>query len=354
MNIKTQRCKTMDLEISKGKPFSYETPDECPKAHINIGVCSKRGSGKTEITVNLLEKMNYDRIFVISPTMLSNKDVMARLNIEEEDIYEDPDDISCLDKIKEQIEEEAKTLDKYLDDIKKYNLLMRLINRKDKIDIPDELLVDFYNPMTGNFDKPTHKWGGRRPMCALLCDDCIGSMLYTKGIRRLNKMVILHRHIGGLTNMDGAIGLSLIFLLQSYIVQFGGVSTTMRNNFTHMLLGKTKNEKELNKIVEEFSGEISPEQFLKVYTYATNEQFGFLFVDLHKKDNHPSMFRKNLNEFIIVEDFCDCESKGLPKGSCGKMVDESIPDDNVKKLMKKPKQKGKKKDAKVDDNTETP
>ena len=85
MNIKTERCKTMDLQISKGKPFSYETPDECPKAHINIGVCSKRGAGKTQIIVNLLEKMNYDRIFVISPTMLSNKDVMARLNIEEEE-----------------------------------------------------------------------------------------------------------------------------------------------------------------------------------------------------------------------------------------------------------------------------
>ena len=344
MSIKTQRCKNMDLKISQGKPFSYETPDECPKAHINMGVIAKRGGGKTEITVNLLEKMNYDRIFVISPTMLSNKDVMARLNIEEEDIYDDPDDISCLDSIKEKIEEEAKALDKYIDDMKKYNLLMRLINRKDKIDIPDELLINFYNPLTGNFEKPTHKWGGRKPMCALLCDDCVGSMLFTKGIRRLNKMVILHRHIGGLTNTDGAIGLSLIFLLQSYIVQFGGVSTTMRNNFTHMLLGKTKNEKELNKIVEEFSGEISPEQFLKVYTYATSEQFGFLFIDLHKKDNHPSMFRKNLNEFIIVDEFCDCESRGLPAGSCGKMVQ------NIDEYKGKSKQKGKKTKKVEDEN----
>ena len=59
-------------------------------------------------------------------------------------------------------------------------------------------------------------------------------------------------------------------------------------------------EKELEEISEEVSGEIDRKTFYKVYNEAIREPFDFLLIDLHKKENHPSMFRRNFNEYIII------------------------------------------------------
>ena len=66
-----------------------------------------------------------------------------------------------------------------------------------------------------------------------------------------------------------------------------------------MLLFKTKSGKELQEIAEEVSGEIDERTFSQVYGQAMQEPHDFLMIDLHKKENHPSMFRRNFDEFII-------------------------------------------------------
>jgi hypothetical protein len=68
---------------------------------------------------------------------------------------------------------------------------------------------------------------------------------------------------------------------------------------TSMLLFRTKNEKELKEIAEEMSGEVSEERFYEAYQAATSGEHGFLFIDLHKKKEQPSMFRKNFDEYLI-------------------------------------------------------
>ena len=63
-----------------------------------------------------------------------------------------------------------------------------------------------------------------------------------------------------------------------------------------MGLYRTKNRDELNQIAKEFAGEVSPEKFIEVYDYVMSDvedRHVFMFIDLLKKDNHPSMFRKN-------------------------------------------------------------
>lgn len=133
-------------------------------------------------------------------------------------------------------------------------------------------------------------------------DDCIGSAIFSgKGIKKLNSMVIYMRHLGQLKD-GGAIGCSFIFAVQSYKSQNSGLSKTIRNQMTHMLLFKTKNEKELDEIAEEVAGEINKKTFMKLYHEAIKEKFDFLFIDLHKKDNHPSMFRRNFNEFLMYNE----------------------------------------------------
>ena len=69
-----------------------------------------------------------------------------------------------------------------------------------------------------------------------------------------------------------------------------------------MILFRTKDEGELNDIACSVSGEISKEQFLDVYEYAMADPdpYPFLFIDLHKKSEHASMFRIRFDKFIII------------------------------------------------------
>ena len=301
--MKEVTIPNLKIKVPDGSPFTYETKPELPKAHQNCLVVAPRGQGKTTFCINLMERMPYDRIFVVSPSIKSNHCLLARLNLDEEDIYEDADDISCLDKIKEQIETERDELEKYEADKKKYKELMKLLAEDNVVGgsskISDELLIKFYRD--GAFEPPQHKWGGRMPCMAILFDDCMGSQLFTKGIRKLNAMVIYHRHLGQMKK-GGALGCSLYFLVQSYKAQSGGISKCIRGNTTSLAIGRTKSEKELDDIAEECGAEVPKELFHKIHTQATKDsKFDFLFIDFHRKDHHPSMFRKNLDTFIIPE-----------------------------------------------------
>lgn len=296
--MKEVKVKGLDIKVPSGSPFTYETPSNLPKAHQNCLVVAPRGQGKTTFVVNLMERMPYDRTFVISPSIKSNKVLMNRLKIEPEDIYENPDDITILDDIKDKIERERDDLEKYLEDKKKYKEFMKKLN-EDQFSIPDDMLMAFYN--NGSFEPPTHKYNGKKPCIAILFDDCLGSGIFTKGIRKLNALTIYHRHLGQLQE-GGSLGASLYFLVQSYKAQAGGLSKTIRGNTTSLCLGRTKSDKELIDIAEECGGEISKEDFLKVHNQATKDsKFDFLFIDFHKKDEHPSMFRKNLNVFLLPD-----------------------------------------------------
>ena len=86
------------------------------------------------------------------------------------------------------------------------------------------------------------------------------------------------------------------FAFQKYTATRGGCPRAVRSNCTHMGLYRTKNRDELNQIAKEFAGEVSPEKFIEVYDYVMSDvedRRVFMFIDLLKKDNHPSMFRKN-------------------------------------------------------------
>ena len=66
-----------------------------------------------------------------------------------------------------------------------------------------------------------------------------------------------------------------------------------------MLLFSTRNDREKMEISEEFSGEIDPQTFMRVYEFAIKAPHDFLYIDLHSKPTHASQFRRNLNEYII-------------------------------------------------------
>ena len=290
---------SLDIEIPNVKAFCYETNEDLPQSHQQVLCIGKRGSGKTIAIVNLIKKLNYDRIFWISPTCKSNQTIMSMLKIDDVDIFEDTDDTTIPDQIKAEIDDEAKMYDEYHTKMKKYKLFIKQKENKNVID--DELLIEFFNPNTDQFEKPEHWLNGRRPHMCCVYDDCLGSVLFSKGARKITNMAILHRHMGAVTEGGGgALGASLFYLTQSFKTQTGGIPRAVRNNCTSLIVFKTKSDKELIEIQEEVGGEVSKEDFYKIYNYATSENHSFLFIDMHPKQHHPSKYRKCFNEFICV------------------------------------------------------
>ena len=297
--MKTVSVPGLDIRPPKNSAFAYDTPEMMPTLHQACLIVGPRGSGKTTACVNLMERLPFDRIFAISPSMKSNKELMQRLKLEECDIFEDPDDISCIDKVKAAIEQERDDLEKYQADMIRYKKLMKYIHSDSPLfRLPDDALADFYRD--GDFKPPEHKWGGRRPCMALVCDDCVGAQLYTKGIRKLNQLCIYHRHLGQLKE-GGALGCSLFFLVQSYKCASGGISKCIRNNVTSLIVFSNKNQKQLEEMAEECAGEVEPEVFKKVYEQCIRDKHDFMFIDLNRKPCHPSMFRRNLSDFVIPQ-----------------------------------------------------
>jgi hypothetical protein len=284
----------LDIIPPKTESGLYETDTNMPKMHCVTLVVGKRNSGKTVSTVNLIEKMKFDYVIAISPTMNSNREIMERLNIEY--VFEDVDDLSCIDSVKKIVEDEAQDLDRYKNQMKEYNTLLKNI-RNGNIVNEDHLLTYFAE---NEFIKPKHKWNGKKPRIALLVDDCLGSGIFSKP-RKLNALATYSRHVGQLSE-GGSIGISLFFLIQSFKCQIGGLNKVIRNQCTQMILFRTKDEGELNDIACSVSGEISKEQFLDVYEYAMADPdpYPFLFIDLHKKSEHASMFRIRFDKFINI------------------------------------------------------
>ena len=261
----------------------------------------KRNAGKSTAIVYLMKKINFDIIFVISPTFASNSILMNQLDIPEENVYSDPDDPGVVDDIRSQIESERDDLEEYLERMEEYKTLLKLL-KEDISSIPDELLMSFYDNEKGQIQPPEHKYGGRNPLIGLLIDDCQSSKLFSS--KKIQNMAIKHRHEGSFKTDRPSIGLSLFFLLQNYRASGGQCCPrTIRNNCTNALIFKSKDEKELEHIASEMSGEVSKETFLKAYNYAMNdgEKPGkFLFIDLHRKKEHPSIFRSRFNKFLLT------------------------------------------------------
>jgi len=304
--LSTKSVKGLQIVPPKETSGAYETAPDMPKMHCVTVIVGKRAAGKSVAAINLIEKMGYDYTIAVSPTMNSNKELMSRLNIEH--VFDDPDDATTIDKIKDIVNGEARDLERYKYEMKEYNKLMKDI--REGQNIGDDLMLKFFD---NDFVKPKHRWNGKKPRICIIFDDMLGSLIYSKP-RKINALSTYSRHLGQLEE-GGSIGVSLFFLIQSFKCQTGGLNRVIRNQCTQLIVFKTKDNKELDDIADSCGGEISKDKFIQVYDYAieTGGAHPFLFIDLHKKPNHPSMFRVNFDKFIIVDDLNQPLVKVEPK-----------------------------------------
>ena len=295
------RSKNLKIELPKGERYKYETAEMMPNLCTQLLCCGAKGSGKTISIVNLVKKLEFDRIFLISPTAKSNHAILSMINIDEDDMYEDTEDLTIIDNIISKVEEEGREYDEYHEKMKEYNEFIKNSNNNDYHLIDDDTIDKFMDD-NNNFLKPEHYLNGRRPKVALILDDILGSYLMSKGIRKVNNLAIKHRHISPVKSEGGgAIGVSTFFLTQTFRCQTAGISKPIRSNCNSLIIFKTKNENEFNDLRDEVAGEIGKELFTKIYEIATDEPHSFLFLDFNPKKSHPSRYRKNLDTFLIAE-----------------------------------------------------
>lgn len=298
--MKRVKVAGLQINVPPGSAFRCETPAMMPKMHFLCACIGKRGSGKMVASVNLLEKLQaVDRLIYVSPSAKSNSAGLSRLRhmLAPEDMYDDVNNVSILSEIVGKIEQERDDLEEYRRKLKLYNQAMSKVTSEMPIwQIEPDLLLAFGE------GPPKHRWGGKSPCIVIYFDDILGSQLMIgKGAREIARICLYHRHLGGYTDPKeaGAIGASLLFNAQSWKTSIGGLPKALRNNLTLMILFKTKSGKELQEIAEEVSGEVSEETFFEVYRQAIQEPHDMLMIDLHPKASHPSMFRRNFDEFII-------------------------------------------------------
>jgi len=302
--MREQKVSGLDIIPPKATAGQCETAAHQIKLPTVSIFCGKRQSGKTLSCVSMMEKLPFDRIFWVGVSIKSNQELIKRLKIEPEDLFEDTDDLTIIDQIRGRVEEEAKDLERYEAEMKRYKKLMKMIHSSaNLLQLQDDDLESFYQE--GDFKPPVHKYNGRKPCIGCVFDDAMGSMLYSRP-RKLNALTIYSRHIGAFEDGRPAIGINLFFLIQTLKAQVGGLTKVIRNQATHIIIFRTMNKKELEDLSEAVSGEVSEEVFYRVYNQAIfgphSDRHSFLMIDLNKKPNHPSMFRgPDFNTFLIPE-----------------------------------------------------
>jgi len=288
--------------IKLPNPFAVDTPDHLPKMHQLCVANGKRGSGKSVAITNLLrmykEHFKDDiRIILVSPTAGSNHTLLTDLNIKSEEVFEEPDDDvpAKLNRIAND-ERDAFIEWKHLNEY--YNEFIEGLKAGnfDRSEIQNEYMLQYYNPLTNKFERPTPKYScylkGKPPLLACFIDDAQGSKLLSTN-KKMMSLALRHRHLGQFKT-GGAIGMSLFISTQTFKSQ-GGLCKSVRNNCTSLILFKTKDMSELKQISEAFSGELEIEKFMDLYKEAPTVDHDFLFVDLHhKKTSKVALSEKTL------------------------------------------------------------
>ena len=288
----------LDIRVPKADAFTVKTNDDFINLHGIILAVAKRGTGKSVALGNILRMMKendaLDILIIISPTLHNNRQNFEGLEINEDLVFEP--EVDTAEKVMNIIEDFGKAYDKYFKDLAVWKELQKeLRSMKSVNDIDDELLMYF-----DNLEKPTYPYmkGNivKKPVIGLLIDDAMGSKFFSPRSKFPN-MCIRHRHLG--KTIHGSLGCTILMAVQSYKSAQGGLPKLVRYQVTHMLLFKTQALDEKLEVQSEVGGNVTLDEFLDVYDRAIQTPHDFLFIDLHKKPNHPSMFRRNMNEFLI-------------------------------------------------------
>ena len=288
--------------VSNDYPVSENALGGCVVHMIN----GSRGSGKSYLMSKILaqakKEHQYDRIYLITPSALSNEAYFGK--------YIDPDDIiepskDAIDIVVGLVENDRDEWEQYIENMKIYKKLIEEISTYDE-DVILGLYEEGYVDIKGRPEKPVWKYKTiRPPQSALVLDDCLSSdaMLKSNKKHTVCSIGTYNRHLAGLQEPHSgrsSCGLSLYFLVQSYSTNQGGIPRMLREQLTHLTTFKVKQPKQYDKIREEAMNVVDGDKFDEAYEHATKDKYGNLTITFVPK-KPELMFRKNLNELIMFD-----------------------------------------------------
>jgi len=289
----SKSLRNAPIKVKAPKP--RDTPEHLPAFSQIVAYVGQRGSGKTHSAVNLINAYKtsgaVDRIFIMSPTYESNPQLSV-LGADEDDIYTDVDSvISDILDVQAKVIAEGEEWEQFQEDLKIWNAFVKLSRRRDfdPEDLPDDI---WERLVSMDFERPQWKYGKeQRPSLILILDDLSHSLLYQPTRSNpFNNMLLRHRHIG-------KVGINIHMLVQNWK---SGIPKFARENLTQLIIYKTHDETALKGLWEQtLQGHLPYEKFRKLFDEATDQPYSFLMVDYNKKKHHPSMFRRNFDEFLV-------------------------------------------------------
>lgn len=299
--MKTERLNKYPIILPKKKAFIV-TPDEEIRLHCCAVICGARGSGKSVAVSSKLHHLKRqglaDRIFLITPTFVSNNEMWKGL-VNDEDVLTEMNNTS-VEHVIEQVEAEAKEWSQHEKQLELWKKWKKLMNRNTPIDrIDPKLMIEFLEygiiDMEENGMEPQSKYG-HKPVLHLVLDDCQSSRLFVPATtNKLLNATIRHRHLG-----DG-LGLSMWYLIQNYSTS-SGLPPVVRDNSTLLVLFPIKNQSKIMKVIDEIGGNIDEETFNKVYEEATkDDEHNFLTIEFNPTKK-KCKFRRCWDELLVVED----------------------------------------------------
>jgi hypothetical protein len=296
MPRKSNAKSILEITPPKKGAFEIETEEFFPKLHTLTIASGKRGGGKSCAVANYvsacLKKGYFDKVWLISPTYASNKEIWDMVPIHEDNVME-PSKF-CMKEISDLVDAERASWDEFLERKKKYDLYLKDM-RKNNLDFnnPEVLsrLLDYEDLDFFNDEPRWHYANEVPPRLAVIIDDCVGSDLMRLPSAGLVNTAIKHRHLGN------GLGLSMFMLVQSYACK-DGVPRPIRENCTHLMLFRISQQAQIKRVYEESDINMSYEEFYNMLREVHEEPHNFLFFDFAPKEE-KYRFRRNFTELLI-------------------------------------------------------
>jgi hypothetical protein len=267
-------------------------PPHLFKLHSLMAFIGSVGSGKTheatKLTLEYIKCKCINQLYIISPTF-EQQNVFKLLDQQKENLYiyktfsgEEAlkNTIACVFKVLHMVEESMDEYVAYLE----YMDIYHKWERGEKLTMPEE------NVLAYNHYQPVEEL--EYPSPYLILDDLSHTQIYSSSRDNpFNNLCLRHRHYK-------ECGITVIMLVQNFT---NGVPKFLRQNIGQFFIFQTYDATNLKNIYEQIAGASTLETFLEVFEIATKEKHDFLTVDL-RASNPAERFRKNFNEFLIVEE----------------------------------------------------
>ena len=292
--LHTEAVENWDNKPVKHKKNKYPIPldKNSPQMFFVCLAIGSRGSGKTFSVVKLIKQYEKfgivdaddfndvaQRVILFSPTVEANPIFKSLKHLDENDIITSYSDDKLVNVI-ENIKYEADQTKEYK---KKMALFKKFMKVKKVEDLSQEELMELdmmgYEPPP----KPTFPNGC---VVHMVFDDLIGSAAFkSTGKSALTNLVLKNRHHQ-----------CCIYICTQNLK---AIPKSIRTNTSLFILYRFANKKiVLSDLYEEVSGLLTPEQFEKVYDYATSKDHDALILDLTGGDK-KNKIRKNFDERIL-------------------------------------------------------